>query len=326
MDNEKKKIGVYQTGEYGAVLFENHLHKALLRNNLADMFEIVHVHAKDIQKETFIDNLAGLAMPGRNKGQEYRDEWGEAGYKNIKTAVRYQGMDVLAVCASSAVQCEEVSWNNRFSPMTNKRVINQNALFPGIAIGAFDNHWGDGYRSISKPDAYHSNILAAKVMPVHYTRELTGNMHGDESYGLYWGGCVFVPDHSRLPLRQIKVLARHNNHVKIPLIITDEQISERKIKPSDFLNPAAAIEFKVGKGKVIFSNIHFEIDNEIFGQIFKSTPQARNNMDVFNDDKKKMLQADSYSTLLIDRFVMNCAKLPKTAQQTQQFAKKELVG
>jgi glutamine amidotransferase-like uncharacterized protein len=214
-------------------------------------------------------------------------------------------MNLITVCASSSVLTDETSWYNRFHPSDNKRVSNKNALFPGIAIGAFDSHWHDGYRSEMKnPDAYHSNVIAAKVMPVSYTPELTKLTKDVKAHGLYWGGCVFSPADKNFPMR---VLARHNNTIHIPLM---ENRSSRSgpTKTLSFVDPAAVIEFTHGKGQVIFSNIHFEIDGPDFEYLFNVTPQAKENSQAFAKDKKRITQADSFSPLIFDRFIINCAQ------------------
>lgn len=329
MENTRKKIGVYQTGEYGAVLFENNLHKALLRTQLDKEFDIVHVEPKDIMNDDFMNNLAGIAMPGRNSGQQYRDEWAEKGYTNIKTAVTHHGMDILAVCAASAVLCKEVSWFNRFQANGNKSVTNENALFDGCAVGSFDNLWQDGYRSVmTQPDAYHSNVLAAKILPVHYARALSGKTHGTDGHGLYWGGCVFAHDSATDMKQRIEVLARHQNVVTTPLINENNPVSINKVVHSPFINPAAVLEFTQGKGRVIFSNIHPEIDSETFEMLFQSTPQAKADRDAFAADKNKIVQADGFSAMIFDRFVTNCAAIGRKSDKAvkKQVAEPVLSG
>jgi len=341
MDNDKKKIGVYQTGEYGAFLFEKKLHKILLKKKLDEQFQIVRVTPRDVAHADFLNDLAGLAMPGRNSGQQYRDEWGEQGYKNLKTAVEQSGMNILAVCAASAVLCREVSWYNSFQPAKdNKYVYNEHALFNGKAIGAFDNLWRDGYRSVMKNtrcDEYHSNILAAKVLPVQFAKPLIGDgMGGIDGHALYWGGCVFYRDFKS---DKPRILVQHQHQhlptktvLSIPVLTeNNKDIALSRIEPKPFLNPEAVIEFDVGKGQVIFSNIHPEIDSEDFAYLFHTTPQARNDKnelsDLFLQDKNKMVQSDIYNSLIFERFVENCTGLRQTSLvQTVKKAKKELAA
>ena len=288
------KIAVYETGENGPHLFKAMM-REIINENALDI-DVVGITAEEICASRLLaPEYIGLIMPGRNRGQDYRDELGELGSAMIKAAAYRTGLCTQCICAGSYVLSSKVNWYNHFMPESSKIVDNAFALFEGTALGAFDL-WQDGYRSAARDaDIYTSNTLAAKVMDVTFSmqeQEISG-------HALYWGGGVFIQNPG--VYQQITPLVKHHATVCVP------DASPRPHRAFHrYVEPAAVIEFSLGESKHIFSNIHPEINGYLFENLFNATPKARQNLDEFRQDKANLMASDELNKDIFRRFLSNC--------------------
>lgn len=267
-----KKIAVYYTNDLTYRLIATKLEKEIHDDHNV---VITPVHARDIQQGILSDkDYIGYVMPGRNHGQDYRSELGEQGFKAIRHAVT-DGLSALLICAGSAISASHTLWNN---PLDQRSVYktNPDALFDGIAAGPLKRLWQDGYHSTSSgTDDYLPSFLCAKVVEVTYTlgqTPVTG-------HALYWGGCALI-SHDRDSQHH---LVRHNA-----------------------IRQAAVTEFSCGRGLVMASNIHPEIDGDTFEKFFKMTSKARTDKAGFHQDKANLLKSAAFHGEIFKRFADNC--------------------
>jgi glutamine amidotransferase-like uncharacterized protein len=309
----RKKIAVYETGEYSPTLFKKSMNEVILESGKD--IDVVGITGDEIKNGALLHkDYIGLVMPGRNHGQDYRNEIEELGCAHIYLATYKNNLSIMAVCAGSYVLSTSVNWHNEFQPGAQKKVTNKFGLFDGTAIGALGDFWQDGYRG-STTDSINEvacpSILSAKVVDVTFEN----NQHNlKKGHSLYWGGGAFQP--SAGSAQQITVLVRHADNAKVP-----DVTSSKNTRYFNFEKPPAVIEFAVGNGKTIFSNIHPEISGTRFYNLFNRTDLATNNKALFFKDQENLALSDHANKDLFHRFLNNCLE---SCAKPVAFCKKPL--
>lgn len=298
-----KKIAVYDTREYSHFLFVQIMSKVLAERGLE--IEVVPITGQQIKEKTLSDtDYIGLIMPGRNLGQDYRDELGESGCRAIQEAVQESSLGVMAICAGSYILSKSINWHNTLQTFNRSKVItNEFALFDGKSVGPFCNLWEDGYQGNSPPGT-SSGILSAKVVDVAFTSDSSRH----NGHAIYWGGGGFVPNpHSS---QVMTPLVYHLGNTQVPKVIQDEanNFAPHPSETYDFQSPAAVIEFSTGRhNKIILSNIHPEINSYSFYHLFGRTSRARAHPREFNQNIADLALSDQWNLgLLSHRFLDNC--------------------
>src|SRR5688572_17258144 len=98
MQTAQTKIGLYKTSESGSPIFKHSLEKLIKANGLD--ISVLNLSSREIQKGAlYREDIIGLVLPGRTRGQDYREELGDAGNMVIQRATERAGLSVLAVCA-----------------------------------------------------------------------------------------------------------------------------------------------------------------------------------------------------------------------------------
>jgi len=286
-------IFIYDTGGYCSTLVHEKLSHIVQDKNLA--LQISSITAQQIKDGRLLDaSSVGFVMPGRNKGQDYRDELGQQGFMAIRKATQ-AGVNSLLICAGSATSAFQTIWDNELEPDNKKHVINPAALFEGVAIGPLSNLWKNGYHS-PKQNIYHSDVLNAKVVSVTFTSALTRS-NAIAGAALYWGGCALIPT--------------ANNTQSVQVLVYYQ----------DFLDAPAVIEFRNGKGKVIASGIHPEVDAQKFKMMFAPTQRARQNWDAFQQDKAALEASAPQQMDIFVRLLENCLSEKTISPLRQPVAK-----
>jgi glutamine amidotransferase-like uncharacterized protein len=268
------RIAIYRTEEGGAKLFQQQLESLTHSYNV----DVQLVTANDILEDALDKETIGLVVPGRSRGQYYRDELGEKGFQRIQSATR-NGMGVLAVCAGSYILSREAVWDNSLNSADRKKASCPFPLFDGATIGPMARFWQDGYQASGSSQNDQATILSANIVNVRFD-----GVEG-ETHAIYWGGGNFEPSASQTT----RILASHNDETP------------------------AVIEFECGKGQVIFSNIHPEITSLAFRDVFQHTAKALRNRTGFARDQHRLAAAEDRRQMIFHQFLHNCGlKVPKT--------------
>lgn len=288
------KIVIYKTGEDNSNLLETRMMQIIAEQNKSDKIEILGIHSDAIRNDILLQpDISGLILPGRCRGQDYRDELEAQGLSAIQQAA-HNGLSIMAICAGSYVLSNQVKWHNSFQLHAGKNAFNTTPVFQGTTIGAMEDLWRDGYRaSLHETHALSSNTLAAKVVGITYSPllkpldlELDQETNG---HSLYWGGGAFFPEDPDT----LTTLAHHQTEVML--------------QGETYSHLPAIIEFKCGRGTILFSNIHPEIDAKTFENVFRFTPRARMMPDDFREDKNRLCESNRLQNAVFSRFLDNCS-------------------
>lgn len=283
-------IGLYETGQSGFAPLMARLQR-VAQEHAPDTFRILPLRAEEIRRRAlFRPDMAGLVMPGRTQGQDYRDELGDTGLANIQTAVHKRGMAVLAICAGSYILSRNVWWTNPLKPSQNKIVTNDTPLFDGLAVGAIADLWHENAYGMAG-----AAPLMASVASVHFMPNLTRMRDMFTGSAVYLGGGAFVTNPHSNTAQTPTSLVLHDDSVRVP----------HPQHPETRFVPKAVIEFKSGRGDVIFSNIHPEIDADTFSASFGHTAQARANPALFRANADALRATETWQNALFERFFDN---------------------
>ena len=255
-----KEILIYQTNEGGADLFERHLKRMTEHDDVT----IRMTSGIEIKDGINPKKIIGLVLPGRSRGQYYRDELGEVGFNHISHAVNH-GMSLMGVCAGAYVVSHQAGWYNQYKD-------NPNALFKGKSNGPLEHLWQNGYQSDGNNTV--QNTLTAQIASV----QLFGVTKPIQT--IYWGGGKFIPSKEQ----EVKILAEHTDIEKTPAII----------------------EFNHGVGKVLLMNIHPEINQQAFEDVFNYTPKAQENLDQFVQNMTLLKSCRGQTDIIFAHFLKNC--------------------
>ncbi len=266
-----QRIAIYRTEEGGTRLFQQQLERLAYPYHV----NVQLLTAADILENALDEQTIGLVVPGRSRGQYYRDELGEEGFLRIQQNVK-KGMAVLAVCAGSYILSREAVWENSLNDKDRKKASCPHPLFDGTTIGPISHLWQDGYQASGSDQ---TTLLSANVVNVKFDGV------EEKISSLYWGGGDFKPS-SNQPIR---ILAHHSDETP------------------------ALIEFECGEGRVIFSNIHPEITSSAFGDVFQYTAKAARNRTGFTRDRRRLAASEDRRQIIFSQFLHNCGlDVPKT--------------
>jgi glutamine amidotransferase-like uncharacterized protein len=262
-----QKIAIYKTDEGGAALFHKQLQAMTAKYNV----DIRLVTAQDISSGILEDEVSGLVVPGRSRGQYYRDELGDDGFQHIQSATQ-NGMAVLAVCAGSYILSAEAAWNNSLDRDDRKNAQCAYPIFKGRTVGPLAHLWENGYQA-NGTNTGHMTLLSANIVNVKFSNV------AEDVPALYWGGGAFEADASQ----DCDVLARHSDDDATP----------------------AVIEFSCGHSRVIFSNIHPEISAQAFQDVFRLTEKASRDPSAFQRECAALAKTADSRAMILSQFLHN---------------------